>query len=81
LRFRPSDGKKPEEKKGAGGQRVYLLQKDGKTRPVSVKGGVSDGAHTQLLEGDLKEGDLLVVEEMSNGKGTSGNGSPRMRFF
>jgi HlyD family secretion protein len=81
LRFRPSDGKKPEEKKGAGGQRVYLLEKDGKTRPVSVKGGVSDGANTQLVEGDLKEGDLLVVEEIRKGKGTSGNGSPRMRFF
>jgi len=81
LRFRPSDGKKPEGKKGVGGQRVYILEKDDSVKPILVKGGVSDGTHTQLMEGDLKEGDLLVVEEIRKTKGTSGDGSPRTRFF
>ncbi len=81
LRFRPSDGKKPEEKKGAGSQRVYILEKDGKTRPVPVKGGISDGKHTQLVEGELKEGDLVVVEEVRKKQGAAGGQSPRMRFF
>jgi HlyD family secretion protein len=81
LRFRPSDGKKPEEKKVAGGQRVYILEKDGKTKPISVKGGASDGTHTQLVEGDLKKGDLLVVEEVRKKQGAAGGQGPRMRFF
>jgi HlyD family secretion protein len=81
LRFRPSDGKKPEEKKGVGGQRVYLLEKDGKTREVPVKGGISDGTYTQLVQGELKEGDPLVVEETRKSTGAAGSGSPRMRLF
>ncbi|MGB7970415.1 MAG: efflux RND transporter periplasmic adaptor subunit [Candidatus Deferrimicrobiaceae bacterium] len=81
LRFRPSDGKKPEEKKGVGGQRVYLLEKDGKTREVPVKGGISDGIYTQLVQGELKEGDPLVVEETRKSTGAAGGGSPRMKLF
>jgi len=81
LRFRPSEEKKPEEKKGAGGQRVYLLGKDDKPKEVSVKGGVSDGKHTQLVQGDLKEGDPLVIEEIRKNKGASGGRAPGMRFF
>ena len=81
LRFRPSDGQKPEEKKKAAGQRVYLLEKDNKLKAVPVKVGVSDGTHTQLVEGDLQEGDPLVVEEIRKSNGTSGGGGPRMRFF
>ncbi|HEU5360869.1 MAG TPA: efflux RND transporter periplasmic adaptor subunit, partial [Candidatus Deferrimicrobiaceae bacterium] len=85
LRFRPSDEKKTqerkEERKKEGTQRVYVLGKDGKPQEVPVKGGVSDGKHTQLVEGDLKEKDLVVIEEIRKKQGAAGGQSPRMRFF
>lgn len=67
LRYRPAAGAEKEERKGGtAGQRAYVLGKDGTPRPVRVRTGVSDGAFTQLLEGDLKAGDPLVTGE--NGK-------------
>jgi len=85
LRYRPlakgteteSPGKRPGNGKGkeTGGQRVYLLGKDGKPVPVRVKGGVSNGTFTVLEEGDLKEGDLLVTGE-SQGKKAGGSATP-----
>ena len=77
LRYRPSPADREEKKGGPGGQRVYVLGKDGKPRQVPVKTGVGDGAFTHLLDGDLKAGDALVIGE--NGKKAAtrtGGGSP-----
>jgi HlyD family secretion protein len=81
LRYRPSEEKKPEGRKGPPGQRVYLLGKDDKVREVPIKTGVSDGKTTQVVEGDLKEGDPVVIEETRKKPASAGGGSPRMRFF
>jgi HlyD family secretion protein len=85
LRYRPtakgteaeSAGKRQGIGKGkeVGGQRVYLLGKDGKPVPVQVKSGVSNGTFTVLEEGNLKEGDLLVTGE-SQGKKGGGSATP-----
>jgi HlyD family secretion protein len=85
LRYRPtakgteaeSAGKRPGNGKAkeAGGQRVYLLGKDGKPVPVPIKAGVSNGTFTVLEEGNLKEGDLLVTGE-SQGKKAGGSATP-----
>ena len=85
LRYRPAvkgagdegAGKRMENGKGkeAGGQRVYLLGKDGKASPVRIKTGVSNGTFTLVEEGGLKEGDVLVTGE-SQGKKSSGSASP-----
>ncbi len=85
LRYRPaakgtgaeSAGKRPGNGKpdGAGGQKVYLMGKDGKPAPAPVKTGVSNGTFTVLEAGDLKEGDLLVTGE-SQGKKTGGSATP-----
>ena len=85
LRYRPaskgtdaeSAGKRPGGGKGkeAGGQRVYLLGKDGKPVPVPIKSGVSNGTFTVLEEGNLKEGDLLVTGE-PQGKKPGGSATP-----
>jgi HlyD family secretion protein len=85
LRYRPaakgteaeSAGKRPGSGKGkeAGGQRVYLLGKDGKPVPVPIKSGISNGTFTVLEEGTLKEGDLLVTGE-SQGKKAGGSATP-----
>ncbi len=39
---------------------VYVLR-DGSPTPVPVRLGLSSGAYTQILDGDLKEGDLVVL--------------------
>ena len=57
------------------GQRVYILGKDGKPAAAPVKTGISDGTFTLLVEGELKEGDALIVGE-SPKKKNSGSGSP-----
>jgi HlyD family secretion protein len=87
LRYRPatkgtdaeSAGKRQGNGKGkgkeAGGQRVYLLGKDGKPVPVRVKTGASNGTVTVLEEGELKEGDLLVTGE-AQAKKAGGNATP-----
>ena len=85
LRYRPtakgteaeSAGKRPAAGKGkeSGGQRVYLLGKDGKLVPVTIKSGISNGTFTVLEEGNLKEGDLLVTGE-SQGKKAGGSATP-----
>lgn len=81
LRFRPSGEKKPQDRKGAAGDRVHLLEESGGIREVPVRTGASDGRFTELVEGDLAEGDPAVVEEIRKNGGASRGGSPRMRFF
>jgi HlyD family secretion protein len=85
LRYRPAskegEGASTGKRRGngkskeAGDQRVYLLGKDGKPVPVRIKTGASNGTFTLLLEGDLKEGDLLVTGE-SQGKKAGGSATP-----
>jgi len=69
---RQRNGKGKEE---AGGQRVYLLGKDGKPSPVRIRSGASSGTFTVLEEGNLKEGDLLVTGETQEKK-AGGNATP-----
>jgi HlyD family secretion protein len=46
---------------GARDQRVYVLGSDGKMKPVRVRTGITDGAFTEVVSGDLKEGDRIVI--------------------
>ena len=69
-RERGSGGGRPDAMTGAsgGGMRGTGDRKplwklvDGKPRMVLVKTGLSDGSSTQLLEGDIKQGDQLITE-------------------
>ncbi|MBE0605420.1 MAG: efflux RND transporter periplasmic adaptor subunit [Deltaproteobacteria bacterium] len=84
MRYRPSDTSKDAVGGGAGkkkeamGQRVYVIGKNGKPQAVPVKTRVSDGAYTELVEGNLKEGDLLVTGEAPKGTSSSGGSPPGM---
>jgi len=42
-------------------RRVYVLR-DGQPTPVSIEIGATDGVHTVVKSGDLKEGDNLIVD-------------------
>lgn len=71
LRFRPRNPdeeekeKKPERRRGGkGGQQVYVLDAEGKPAPVPVKTGLQDDAATELVSGNLREGDLVIVDQV-----------------
>jgi HlyD family secretion protein len=42
-------------------RRVWVLGADGKPAPRRVKVGLSDGTATEVVEGDLREGDVVVT--------------------
>jgi HlyD family secretion protein len=82
LRYRPSGtGKgrpegKAEGKKEAAGPRVYVIGKGNTPQAVPVKLGISDGNFTQLVEGNLKEGDALITEEIRTKGSAPAGGTP-----
>lgn len=93
LRFKPANGEQPKKEapnKGAGSKpgqdgfsgKVYVL-KDGKPAPVAVSLGITDNRSTEVVGGELKAGDQVVVgsAQAANGNGASGSQPPRMRMF
>lgn len=40
---------------------VYVLDENKKLKPVQIRTGITDGRYTQVISGDLKEGDGVVV--------------------
>ena len=67
---------KRTEKKGPG---VWILEKNNPKRiPVSL--GISDGSYTELVSGDIREGQELIVESLSKENASQSSG-PRMRMF
>ena len=65
-------------RRGDGNQRVHKLV-DGKLVPVVVKPGISDATYTEILGGEIAEGDKLVTRDLA------GQGGPqsqmRLRMF
>ena len=71
----PGDGPNTQQQQGARAQfarasepvlpgqtrRVWVLGADGKPEPRRVKVGLSDGSATEVVEGDLREGDVVVT--------------------
>ncbi len=64
--------------------KVYVLEKD-KLVPVSVSLGITDNRNTEIVSGELKAGDQLVIGEAQAGdksKSSASSGSrPPMRMF
>jgi HlyD family secretion protein len=61
-------------------QVVWKLTKDKKLQPVAVKVGITDYSSTQMVEGNLKDGDVLATGQTeSSNSGQQGQfpGSPR----
>jgi HlyD family secretion protein len=56
---------------------VYVLR-TGHPEPLEIKTGLSDGTLTEIVSGDLKEGDQVAVEAIVAGKAaaSSGDGKP-----
>ncbi len=74
LRFRPEGFKPTAEQKGVG----VWVNENGELKRIKITTGITDGNFTELVSGDLKEGQELVVEMTSKSK-QSGPAGPR--FF
>jgi HlyD family secretion protein len=78
LRFRPAD-RTPE--KGVGGEKkgpgIWVLE-NGKPKRVGITLGISDGSYTEVLSGELKEGQLLIIESLKKSKTSNAPAGPRM---
>ncbi len=61
------------EKKGLA---IWVLEND-KPRRVLITPGISDGTYTEVVSGDLKEGQQIIVETLSKTKTQAASG-PRM---
>ncbi|HEY0098125.1 MAG TPA: efflux RND transporter periplasmic adaptor subunit [Pyrinomonadaceae bacterium] len=48
-------------------RRVWVLGQDGKPQPRRIKVGLTDGAATEVLEGDLREGEIVVTGQNITG--------------
>ena len=71
-------GEKKGKKRDSQSGTVYVLDGD-EIRPVSVHIGITDNRNTEIVGGDLKEGDRVVT-----GENTSTNSKPSsvgMRMF
>ena len=85
LRYKPSNDALPKVPSDAGkskaerssGQRTLWVLRDGQPQGVAVKIGISDGMQTEIVEGELKEGDEVITDS----RGGAAKSQPPMRLF
>jgi HlyD family secretion protein len=58
--------------------RVWILSPEGKTIPISIVLGITDGTFSEVMSGDLREGMEVIVEAVSGKKTQSATSSPFM---
>lgn len=59
---------------------VWTTDASGKPKSVNVRLGITDGSHTELLGGDLKEGDSVIVGNLAAGARPEAKASAGPRF-
>ena len=83
LRFKPKSPTESKEKSSGtpqggkrlakkGGEQVYILTPEKTPKPVAVKSGISNDGSVELVEGNLKENDEVIVEQSSPAQKKSG---------
>ena len=78
LRFRPSEksGMTEQKLKGSG---IWVLENK-KPKRIAITTGISDGTYTELLSGEIREGQEMIVDSLTKPKNQSQSSAPRMRF-
>jgi HlyD family secretion protein len=59
---------------------VWVVDASGKPKNVNVRLGITDGTFTELLDGDLKEGDAVIIGNLAAGARNEAKGSTGPRF-
>jgi HlyD family secretion protein len=60
---------------------VWVLGKDGKPERRRIKVGLSDGASTEVVEGELNEGDMVITGQTLSGSGSAQSNQSRPPGF
>jgi len=60
---------------------VWVLGQNGKLERRRITVGLSDGASTEVVEGDLKEGDMVITGQQISGSSASTNNQSRPPGF
>jgi HlyD family secretion protein len=60
---------------------VWVLGQDGKPERRRITVGLSDGAATELVDGDLKEGDMVITGQTVSGSSSAQNNQSRPPGF
>jgi len=77
---RPGGSQGSKSKRDTFAGKVYVL-KNGKLKPLNVTLGITDNRNTEVVGGELKEGEQIVTgEEQTADKSTNSGGRP-MRLF
>ena len=82
ARFEPSMVDQPDARKNRSG-RVWVRGADGEPRPLTVQLGLADANFTEVLEGELKEGQEVIVGSTERPAPRGGKGqapSSTLRF-
>lgn len=70
LRYRPADAPRNTDGKPradhASGERTLWLLRAGQAVGVPIKAGISNGTLTEIIEGDVKEGEAVIVDRRSD---------------
>ncbi|HAP66759.1 MAG TPA: efflux RND transporter periplasmic adaptor subunit [Nitrospinae bacterium] len=74
LRFKPTEMQNKVTERGAG---IWIIE-DGKPKQIKVITGISNGNYTELISGDIKEGQELIVESLIKAKSQPQPRGPRM---
>jgi HlyD family secretion protein len=63
--------------------RVWIEDEDGQLKMVFIRKGVTDNTYTEVVSGDLKEGQLVITGENTEGSTRSSSNRSRnmMRMF
>ena len=80
LRFKPVEDNSLKQEKEEKGVKVWLLNND-QIKPVYIKTGVSDGNYTEIIEGDIKEGDEVIVDMTGKKNKSNKAGAPGFHGF
>lgn len=78
LVFRPKNLQ--EIPQNTEGSLVWVL-KNGRPSPVPIKTGISDDMYTEIISGDIKEGDEVIVAEGKRQRNMNQGTRPRIRFI
>ena len=62
--------------------RVWVVDDTGKPKPISVRIGLADGSHSEVVGGELQEGSQVIVGMQADGKARTqqAKGGPRFGF-
>jgi HlyD family secretion protein len=79
LRYTPGGLAAGNEQAGQAASQVWILRQ-GRPIRVPVAIGLDDDSHSEILKGDIREGDRVVVSERSTAASTTSSSRPAMRF-